>query len=401
MQTMKLVALSLAAVIMLMPLPCNCQRLKQAKPENVNMSSEHLDKLRTVILSAIENKDFPGAVLTVGRQGKIVFNEAFGECQWVPSNRKMHVDMIFDLASITKPVATASSVMILIQNGALRLFDRADNFIPEFTPFQNENGKPGEPVRIYHLLTHTSGLPPYTSAKEVTEKYGKPCPDSLIGHIARIKKLAPPGEKFRYSCLGFILLAEIVKRVSRNPVNEFAAEHIFKPLGMNSTTFNPSPDLIDRCVPTEAIDGIPLIGTVHDPLAQLMGGVSGNAGLFSTAGDLAIFAQMLLQQGEYDGKRILSPLAVKRMTTIYERTAFSGRALGWDVSSDYSTNGGDLFSPESYGHTGYTGTSIWIDPTTRTFVIFLTNRVHPDDSGKVIATRSFIANIVASSIMKP
>ncbi|MDZ7376843.1 MAG: serine hydrolase, partial [candidate division KSB1 bacterium] len=156
----------------------------------------------------------------------------------------------------------------------------------------------------------------------------------------------------------------------------------------------------ELCVPTEVIDGRPLIGIVHDPLARVQGGISGNAGLFSTADDLAIFAQMMLNKGEFKGVRILSPLSVERMTEVYDKAQFAGRGLGWDLNSDYSTNGGDLFGGRSYGHTGYTGTSIWIDPETETFIIFLTNRVHPNDKGSIISLRSKVANIVASSIVK-
>ena len=382
---------------------CSHKDLSRADFEQVGFSTERFAKLRSLINAAIERKEFPGAVLIIGRKGKIVMREAFGESQWVPSPKKMRPDMIFDLASITKPIATATSVMILIQDGKLRLFDRVDKYIPEFTTHIDEAGKPGEPVRIYHLLTHTSGLPAYTNAEAVEKKYGSPCPDSLVLHIARLEKLYPPGIKFTYSCLGFITLAEIVKRISGQPLNEFASEHIFRPLGMKSTGFELDAEQLKRCVPTEVIDGELLIGVVNDELARLMGGISGNAGLFSTADDLAIFAQMMLQGGQYGDIRILSPLTTKRMTTIYERTAFSGRALGWDVSSNYSTNGGDLFPPGAYGHTGYTGTSIWIDPTTQTFIIFLTNRVHPDDSRnrEIVEIRSYVANIVASAIVQP
>jgi len=169
---------------------------------------------------------------------------------------------------------------------------------------------------------------------------------------------------------------------------------------MKHTFFTPPEKFHNRCVPTEVINGKPLIGVVHDPLARLQGGISGNAGLFSTADDLSIFADMLLQRGVFNGVQILSPLTVERMTTIVPEVEFSGRGLGWDLNSAYATNGGDLFGENAFGHTGYTGTSIWIDPDTQTSVIFLTNRVHPDDGGSVVPLRSKIANIVASSIIE-
>jgi CubicO group peptidase (beta-lactamase class C family) len=169
---------------------------------------------------------------------------------------------------------------------------------------------------------------------------------------------------------------------------------------MGDTGFNPPAGLLSRCVPTEAVDGTPLCGIVHDPRARLLGGVAGHAGLFSSADDLSVFAQMLLDKGAFGDTRILSLLSVDRMTEVYPRAAFAGRGLGWDLDSDFSTNGGDLFGPASFGHTGYTGTSFWVDPATQTFVIFLTNRVHPDDTGEVATWRSRVANVVAASILK-
>ncbi len=167
---------------------------------------------------------------------------------------------------------------------------------------------------------------------------------------------------------------------------------------MTRTFYRPPEALLSSCVPTEVVNGALLRGVVHDPLARLQGGISGNAGLFSTADDLSVFAQMLLNRGEADGGRVLSPLAVERMTEIYPKVGESGRGLGWDLDSDYATVRGDLFGPASYGHSGYTGTSIWIDPETRTAVVFLTNRVHPDDKGDIIALRSKVANVVAAAI---
>jgi len=181
-------------------------------------------------------------------------------------------------------------------------------------------------------------------------------------------------------------------------IAEFAKENIFDPLGMTHTFYVPPKEFHSLCVPTEVIDGKPLVGIVHDPLARLQGGISGNAGLFSTADDLAVFAQMLLDGGQFGTKKILSPLTVARMISIFPEVVFAGRGLGWDLNSSYSTNGGDIFGEMSFGHTGYTGTSIWIDPDTQTFVIFLTNRVHPDDSGAIVSLRSRVANVVASSI---
>jgi CubicO group peptidase (beta-lactamase class C family) len=189
--------------------------------------------------------------------------------------------------------------------------------------------------------------------------------------------------------------------VSGQDIAEFSQERIFRPLKMKHTFYRPPEKMRALCVPTEVVGGKPFIGVVHDPLARLQGGISGNAGLFSTADDLAVFAEMMLHGGSYKGTRILSPLTVARMTTVWPKAAFAGRGLGWDLDSPQSTSSGDLFGPNSYGHTGYTGTSIWIDPDTETYVIFLTNRVHPDDKGVIAALRSRVANVVAAAIQNP
>ncbi len=381
--------------------------LPKTKPERVGMSSERLNRVNVIIREAIERKDFPGAVLLVGRRGKIILHRAFGNCQWIPESRPMTKSMIFDLASITKPVATATSIMILVERGEIRLWDKVKDYISEFKPYagdapgSSEDENEPEDACLWHLLTHTSGLPPYTDAEELALSLGDTLStETLVEHIAQLEKSDPPGEAFHYSCLGFICLAYIIEKVTGQTFAEFAAENIFEPLKMRHTFFTPSQEFHSLCVPTEVVNGKPLIGVVHDPLARLQGGVSGNAGLFSTAGDLAIFAQMMLNRGEFKKRRILGPLAVQRMTSVYPEVDFAGRGLGWDLDSAFSTNGGDLFGPDSFGHTGYTGTSIWIDPETETFVIFLTNRVHPSDEGSVASMRSRVANVVASSIIE-
>ncbi len=376
------------------------QPLPSAKPEDVGMSSKHLAYLDEIIGAAIVRKDFPGAVLLVARKGKAVFRKAYGESQRVPEPRPMTADMIFDLASITKPVATATSIMILVEQGKVRLWDRVKEYVPEFSTWYGEKGIAGEEARLWHLLTHTSGLPPVTDAKEAAKRLGDPCSTAdLAKLIAEIPKESPVGTKFVYSDLNYITLAHIVHKVTGKTIAEFADETIFKPLGMIRTFYRPPDAILGLCVPTEVIGGIPLRGIVHDPLARLQGGVSGNAGLFSTADDLAVFAQMLLNKGEWRRVRVLSPLSVERMTEIYPRVGESGRGLGWDLDSAYATVRGDLFGPDSYGHSGFTGTSVWIDPETQTTVIFLTNRVHPFGQGDIIALRSKVANVVAASIL--
>jgi CubicO group peptidase (beta-lactamase class C family) len=363
------------------------------------LAMERLALLDGLIESAVARRDFPGAVLLVVHGDRTVYRKAFGLSQVVPEAKPLRADMIFDLASLTKPVATATAVMVLVERGELRLWDRVSLYVPEFTPWYGEKGRAGEEVRLFHLLTHTSGLPPYTDAEEAGRKLGVPCQTAdLVRLIAGLPKESPAGTRFVYSCLNYITLAHIVHQVSGKPLDAFASEAIFEPLGMTRTFFRPQEEFLADCVPTEVVEGRPLRGVVHDPLARLQGGVSGNAGLFSTADDLALFARMLLHEGEVNGARVLSPLAVRRMTEIYPQVGAAGRGLGWDIATDYSTVRGDLFGPASYGHSGYTGTSVWIDPETTTAVIFLTNRVHPDDKGDIIALRSRVANVVAAAL---
>lgn len=376
------------------------QTLPRAKPEEVGMSSSRLFGVRAAIEDAVSRKDFPGAVLLVARKGKIVLREAFGENQWVPEQKLMDVSLLFDLASLTKPIATATAIMMLVEQGKISLRDKVKDYVPDFVPYPDKDESKSEDIRIWHLLTHTSGLPPICDAAEVEAKYGNPVPiASMAKHIAQLPKTDPPGKAFHYSCLGYITLGYIVEKVAGKTLAEYSEENIFRPLGMMQTVFAPSKEMRKSCVPTEVVDGQPLQGVVHDPRARLLAGVSGNAGLFSTADDLAVFAQMMLNKGRFRGIQILSPLTVERMTQVFPEAGFAGRGLGWDLDSSYSTNGGDLFGLHSYGHSGYTGTSIWIDPDTETFVIFLTNRVHPDDKGAIVSLRSRIANIVAASIV--
>lgn len=400
---------NLAVTFVLAPLllAAGCAARASGPPSSAHAGApglvpERLALLDGLIEAAIARKDFPGAVVLVVHKDRIVYKKAFGLSQTVPEPRPLTADMIFDLASITKPVATATAVMVLVERGEIRLWDRVSLYVPEFTPWYGEKGRAGEEARLFHLLTHTSGLPPYTDAKEAGERLGDPCATAdLVRLIARLPKEFPAGTRFVYSCLNYITLAHVVEVVSGKDLAEFTAETVFGPLGMRRTFFRPPESLRDQCVPTEVVEGTPWRGVVHDPLARLQGGVSGNAGLFSTADDLALFARMLLNGGEVGGVRVLSPLAVRRMTEIYPQVGGSGRGLGWDIATDYSTVRGDLFGPGSYGHSGYTGTSIWIDPETSTAVVFLTNRVHPDDKGDIIALRSRVANVVAAAVRAP
>ena len=365
--------------------------------------SAELDRARLVLLDtlvedAIRDGRLPGAVVVVGHAGEIVYERAFGARAVDGPPEAMTPDTIFDLASLTKVVATTTSVMILVEEGRLRLRDRVATYLPEFS----SHGK--DRITIEHLLTHVSGLRPDLPLEEVFEGA-----DTAIARAADEVPEAGPGERFVYSDINFFVLGEIVRRVTGQTLDQFARDRIFRPLGMRDTGFNPPASLRPRIAPTEPCaplawpcggDGaVMLRGRVHDPTARRMGGVAGHAGLFSTAGDLARFCRMLLGAGTLDDVRILAPLTVARMTRVSTPPQMADRrGLGWDLDSRFSSNRGDLFSFGSYGHTGFTGTSLWLDPASDTFVVFLSSRLHPTGAGDVTALRGRVATVVASAV---
>jgi uncharacterized protein YbbC (DUF1343 family)/CubicO group peptidase (beta-lactamase class C family) len=346
-------------------------------------------QIPALVEDAIHDRKLPGAVVLIGRGDQVVYEKAIGNRAVEPAVEAMTGDTIFDLASLTKVVATTTSVMKLLEDGKIRLSDRVSSFIPGF----ERHNKAGITVR--HLLTHTSGLRPDLDLAEPWSGYDRGI-ELAIDEVPT----SAPGERFVYSDINFILLGEIVRRASGIPLDEYAAKNIFQPLGMKDTGFRPAASLLPRIAPTEKVEGQMLRGVVHDPTARRMGGVAGHAGLFSTAADLSIFCRMVLDGGRYNGARILAPLTVAKMTSpVTENgTDPNVRGLGWDVDSSYSSNRGDLLPVGSFGHTGFTGTSIWIDPTTREFVVFLSNRVHPDGKGDVTPLRAKVATLAASAI---
>ena len=354
------------------------------RPEQEREYRQRFTGIDRVIEEEIAKGNFPGAVVLVGQKNDIVYWQAFGNEIVDPCEEPAGKNTIFDLASMTKPIATAASIMILRDRKAIQLDDDVSKYLPAFAC----NGK--QEVRIEHLLTHTSGLPAYTSAAELKEQFGSPCPGKVIEKICALEALSEPGEEFRYSCLGYITLAKIIETVSGQNIGDFSRENIFAPLGMKDTTYNP-PEAWERDIAAaEVIDGLALRGTVHDPLARLMAGLSGNAGLFSNAYDLSIYCRMLLNGGKWHGKRILSPEAVTLLTA--ERR--HGRACGFDVNSTYAWIKGSYAPEQAYCHTGYTGTSIVCDPVSKTYVIILTNRVHPNDDGTTKPVRIKVSDIV-------
>jgi uncharacterized protein YbbC (DUF1343 family)/CubicO group peptidase (beta-lactamase class C family) len=345
--------------------------------------------LDQTVEQAIEDGRIPGAVLLVGHKGQIVHRKAYGKRALVPTAEPMTVDTIFDLASLTKVVATTSSLMKLFEEGKFRLNDRVTQYLPEF-----QGGK--SDITIRNLFTHFSGEPPDLQLNPPWSGYQTGI------HMAMIEKpTAPPGTHFVYSDINFILLGELVHRLSGQMLSDYARQQIFLPLGMKETMFQPPASLVPRIAPTERIgaNGPPLRGVVHDETSRYMGGVAGHAGVFSTAGDLARFCEMLLGNGQLDGTRVFSPLTVEKFTTPQSPPDQPIlRGLGWDIDSPFSGNRGDLFPIGSYGHTGFTGTSIWIDPVSDTYVILLANSVHPFRRPAITGLRGKIATITAAAL---
>jgi CubicO group peptidase (beta-lactamase class C family) len=360
-------------------LPC-------AEPAEVGMDPARLGQIDELVAEGIAAKKMPGCVVCVGRRGKIVLLKAYGNKLVRPTTVPMTTDTVFDLASITKPVATATSVMLLVERGQLKLDDKVAAIVPEFAA--NDKGE----ITIRDLLIHQSGLLPDNKLSDYDHG-----PEAALRNICQLKLQAPTGTKFIYSDVNYILLGELIRRTSGQTVHEFSQANIFQPLGMKETGYLPSEALRARAAPTEERDGHWMQGEVHDPRAFKLGGVAGHAGLFSTADDLAVYAQMMLGRGEYQGVRVLSQQTVEQMTR-GEKGSSGIRGLGWDKKTGYSINRGDGFSAAAFGHGGFTGTVLWIDPELELFVIFLSNRLHPDGKGLVNPLAGKIGTVVAESI---
>jgi uncharacterized protein YbbC (DUF1343 family) len=338
------------------------------------------------VLAAIAEAKMPGCVVVVGRKDTVLFARAYGYRALEPVREPTTIDTVYDLASLTKPLATAMSVMVLVEQERVALDDPASKYVPELAA-------PGkDPITVRELLIHTSGLAVETPYADYALGF-----DEAIRRIAAYPRKNDPGAQYRYSDLGFIVLGELVRRVSGESLDVFAREHVFGPLGMRETGFLPPPELKARAALTEPREGVWMRGVVHDPRAYLLGGVSGHAGLFSTAQDLSTLAQTLLGEGEHAGQRVLSAKTVRAMLAPHDVPG-GIRALGWDVKSAYSSNRGDSLSPRAVGHGGYTGTSLWLDPAKDLFVLFLSNRVHPDGKGAINPLAGHIADLAVAGI---
>ncbi len=355
------------------------------EPHRTVPESEKMGTLLDAIMEqSVAAGNIPGGVLLVGHDGQVIYRKAFGSRALEPVREPMAVDTIFDLASLTKCIATTTSIMQLVEEGRVRLNDPVAAYLPEFA----KNGK--KDITIRELLTHYSGLAPDLDLQ--TPWNGR---DAAFAMAMAQTPANPPGSRFVYSDINFEVLGFVVEQVSGEPLNEFADRHIFIPLGMKDTRFLPPGEWLPRIAPTQFDEqGKMLRGVVHDPTARRMGGVAGHAGLFSTAGDLSRFARDLLS-----GFKVLSPAIIEKMSTPQQPpNAASLRGLGWDIDSPFSSNRGELLPVGSFGHTGFTGTSLWIDPVTDTYIILLTNAVHPRGGKSVVSLRSRVATAVVQGL---
>lgn len=409
---MKKIAILLAAA--LLAGSCHLEKRQdrplRCAPEACGLNGQKLERIDSVVQDGIDQGLFPGAVVAVVKGGHIAYLKAFGNRQTVPDTLRMEEGTLFDLASLSKCVGTTLSFLQLVERGQVRLSDRVDRYIPGFRNWQDADGE--DPIVIQDLLTHASGLPPYIDAEPFVERYGMDNPAALLDSIARTERQCKPGTRQIYSCLNFITLQHILQSVTGERLCDYAQREVFDVLGLRNTCYFPlfghpaskadAATLQPLCAATEVQeDGLPLVGAVHDPLARLVnGGNSGNAGVFSTAEDLSILAIALMDGGAYKGQRILGPETVRKMFEFPADNAPEvARTLGWDTYVLSPGTSGDIFDrTHLVGHTGYTGTSILLEPTSRTGVIILTNRVHPYDEGNVGRVRGTIANIVAGAI---
>jgi uncharacterized protein YbbC (DUF1343 family)/CubicO group peptidase (beta-lactamase class C family) len=335
------------------------------------------------VAEAIASQSLPGAVIVVGRHDRVFFRRAYGFREVEPDRSPMTLDTVFDLASLTKPIATATSVMVLAERGAIGLDDPLVKYVPEC----DSRGKGA--ITLRHLLLHVAGLPADIAKDDFA--HGR---DEALRHMCNVSLRAPPGVTSVYSDLGFMLLEEVVRRVTKRELPDFAHDEVFAPLGMKDTEFVPSDAIKERAAWTECVDGGWRVGVVHDPRAYLLGGVAGHAGLFSTGDDLALYARAILGGGQVEGKRILAARTVALMLAPHDVPG-GIRALGWNIENQWR---GEGLSPRAIGHFGFTGTALWIDPDKDLFVVVLTNRVHPDGKGDAKPLVARVNTLAAQAI---
>jgi len=359
-------------------------------PKSVGMSAARLASIDRIVMRGINAGGYPGASVVIGRNGYAVYQKGFGKLGWTTSSGRVTADRsIYDLASLTKVVGTTTAAMVLFDQGRLDLNAPVSTYLPAFS------GGWKDSVTVRHLLTHRSGLPAGRDLWRIART-----PDEARAAVLSTNLECKPGQCYIYSDLGADVLGFVIEAVAGEPLDAFLHDKVFEPLGMNDTFFRPADSLTYRIAPTEMAPprGYPLRGEVHDENAHALGGVAGHAGLFSTAADLSIFAQMMLNGGSYNGVRILSDTTV----ALFTHRAAGTRALGWDTA-DGDGGSGRFLDSRAYGHTGYTGTSIWIDPERQMFVLLLTNRVHAARArrpAKVISdVRADLADAAVASVV--
>jgi CubicO group peptidase (beta-lactamase class C family) len=387
----RLIFFTAVSLVVLLSQGCKTTSAPPPLPQRTSSFQFKADKLTALdgaIQAAIDDHRMPGAVLWLEHQGA-VYHKAYGQRAIDPVEEPMTEDTIFDAASLTKVMATTPSIMLLAQRGQLDLDAPVQRYIEEF----RRGGKDGITVR--HLLTHTSGLRPGLSQRPN---------GSAMAIVIACQEVVTnvPGTVFIYSDINFILLGEIVQRVSNRPLEKFVVDEIYRPLKMRDTRYLPFRVDKPRIAPTQRETTNMLRGVVHDPTSRRMGGVAGHAGVFTTAADTARFARMMLNEGELDGVRLFKPETVAKMTSIQSSPNVAGRrGFGWDVETGYSRRG-ELFPVGSYGHTGFTGTAIWIDPYSETFWVLMSNRVHPDGKGNVLTLQKTVSTLAAEAVgMEP
>ena len=352
---------------------------------------QYLDSLETCLNQAISDSAFPGCAISVGFRGNLIFEQSFGHYTYDSNSTRVEVNSIFDLASVTKVVATTTVSMILYDQGRLKLDRKVSQIIPAF------QGKNKNEVTIRHLLTHASGLPGWIQF--YLDLTGK---EHIIQEIYNTDLINDPGTVYVYSDLGMIMMQNIIETITQKSLDQLVRDYITIPLGMKRTIYNPDSSFIKEIIPTEISEWHQKLvhGFVHDENTFVMGGVSGHAGLFSTVQDLAIFCQMYLNKGLYVSKKILAAETIELFTSRQNIIDGSTRALGWDTRSQQKSMAGDYMSMRAFGHSGFTGTSIWIDPENQVFVVFLTNRVYPTrENRKISGVRPIVHNLVMKAIL--
>jgi len=372
----------LAAAILLM-----CGVVVSPSIADSQTSGHGLPEVDRIVMQAIEQQKMPGCVVMIGTSERVLHQAAYGHRQLLPTPEPAELSTLYDLASLTKPVATATCILLLSERGQLNLEAPVCHSLPEFA----ENGK--DRVTIHHLLTHTSGLIADNALRDYQSG-----DDATWKNLCRLKLTAPPGEKFIYSDVGFIVLGKLVEAVSGQPLNEFANNNLFQPTGMTETGYVPKRFPATRFALTEQRDGMWTPGIVHDPRAFAMGGIAGHAGLFATASDLSRYARVILGRGEIDGQRVLARETVDAMLVSRPVPGGGIRTWGWDRQTGFSSNRGDGMSAQAIGHGGFTGTGLWIDPDRDLYVIFLSNRVHPNGKGSVNRLIGEIGGIAVKSL---